>query len=125
MALNYRVTREASLSAAHLLRNYNGECGQLHGHNWTVQVTVSAQKLDDLGMVIDFKLLNKHIKAVIDSLDHKFINDLTPFDKINPTSENLAAYFYQQLGRLINDDRVKVSQVKVWETEKSFATVEE
>ena len=124
MALRYCVTREAALSAAHLLGNYNGECGQLHGHNWTVEVSVEASELDQLGMVIDFKVLNKHIKDIIDKLDHKFINDIAPFNTINPTSENLAAYFFQQLSDLINDSRVRVCRVKVWETEKSFATVE-
>jgi 6-pyruvoyltetrahydropterin/6-carboxytetrahydropterin synthase len=120
---SYFVTRETSFSAAHLLRGYNGECSHLHGHNWKVQVTVKASNLDELGMVIDFKVLDKEIKAVAEELDHHFINEVAPFDNINPTSENLAAFIFKELSARIDNERLAVFEVKVWETEKSCATV--
>ena len=121
--ISYFVTRETSFSAAHLLRNYQGECSKLHGHNWRVQVTVKACELDELGMVIDFKALDTMIKSVIEWLDHRFINEVAPFDKLNPTSENLALYIFSELSKKLNNEIRSVFEVKVWETEKSCATV--
>ncbi len=121
--LSYFASRETSISAAHLLRGYNGECSHLHGHNWRVQVTVKASALDELGMVIDFKMLDKHIKTIAEQLDHHFINEVSPFDTINPTSETLAAFIFKELAARIDNERLAVFEVKVWETEKSCATV--
>ena len=86
-------------------------------------MTVKASNLDELGMVIDFKVLDKEIKAVAEELDHHFINEVAPFDNINPTSENLAAFIFKELSARIDNERLAVFEVKVWETEKSCATV--
>ena len=118
----YEVVVYTYFSAAHNLRGYHGKCEELHGHNWKVSVQVGAEKLDQLGMVIDFKELKKELNKVIQKLDHKYLNDVPPFDSINPSSENIAYYIFQELKKAINSGRIKVIKVSVWESEDSTAT---
>ncbi len=118
----YEVVVYTYFSAAHNLRGYRGKCEELHGHNWKVSVKVGAEKLDQLGMVIDFKELKKTVNKVIQKLDHKYLNDVPPFDSINPSSENIAYYIFQELKKAINTERIKVIRVSVWESEDSTAT---
>lgn len=118
----YEITIETHFSSAHRLRQYDGECERLHGHNWNVQIFVAADKLDDLGMVMDFKDLKQKTKPLIDKFDHQYLNDIPPFDEINPTTENMARYIYDELSKVVNDSRVKVSKVTVWESDNSFAS---
>ncbi|RLA94196.1 MAG: 6-carboxytetrahydropterin synthase QueD [Deltaproteobacteria bacterium] len=118
----YEVVVYTYFSAAHNLRGYRGKCEELHGHNWKVSVKVGAEKLDQLGMVIDFKELKKTVNKVIQKLDHKYLNDVPPFDSINPSSENIAYYIFQELKKAINSGRIKVIKVSVWESEDSTAT---
>ena len=117
----YEVSKEVSFSGAHSLREYQGKCESVHGHNWKVKAFVSAQELDRLGMVVDFKDLAAHLDDILQRLDHKDLNAVPPFDTINPSSENLAKFLYDELSAKINDDRVKVSRVMVWETDPSCA----
>jgi 6-pyruvoyltetrahydropterin/6-carboxytetrahydropterin synthase len=119
MTARYTLKVVSDFAAAHSLRNYPGDCSRLHGHNWRLEVEVQASKLDELGMAIDFKTVKQLTKKVSDELDHGFLNEIPPFDTINPTAENIAAYIYRRLGEEINEPRVRVHAVTVWETERA------
>jgi 6-pyruvoyltetrahydropterin/6-carboxytetrahydropterin synthase len=112
-------------AAAHLLRDYEGVCNRLHGHNWKVEVQVTATKLDDVGMGMDFKIIKDATRELIGKLDHRNLNDIPPFDKINPTAENISAYLYQELSDVLNTDDIKVSTVTLWETDRACVTYSE
>jgi len=108
-----KVTLE--FSGAHNLRHYKGKCENLHGHNWKVELAVEAARLDKLGMVTDFKDLKRELKKVLDSLDHKYLNEVPFFKDINPTSENIAKFIHDKLG-------LKSAKITVWETPTSAAS---
>ncbi|MBM3813234.1 MAG: 6-carboxytetrahydropterin synthase QueD [Acidimicrobiia bacterium] len=116
----FEVSVTQTFAAAHQLRNYKGKCENLHGHNYKVEVTLESEELNRTGLVADFSDLKRLMKAVIDRLDHRYLNEVPPFDVWNPSAENIALHFYQEVcGGL--EDGVRVSQVKVWETETSVA----
>jgi len=119
VAASYLLRVVTDFAAAHALRDYPGACRRLHGHNWKVETEVFARTLDDSGMAIDFKTIKQAAKRVTDELDHQFLNELSPFDRINPTAENMAAYLYRRLGEELNDTRVRVHAVTLWETERA------
>jgi 6-pyruvoyltetrahydropterin/6-carboxytetrahydropterin synthase len=108
-------------SAAHNLRGYRGKCEALHGHNWKVEVALRAGRLDRIGMVTDFGVIKKHLRAVLEELDHHYLNDVGPFGKLNPTSENLARWVFGQMTRRMKTARCAVAWVKIWETASSCA----
>lgn len=120
----YEVSKETEFSGAHRLRDYGGPCEELHGHNWRVRACVRAEELDAPGMVIDFKLLKSVLNEVCGRLDHKYINDIPPFDSINPSAENLARYFFDEISKRLDDGRAKVRRVMVWESGSSCAMYE-
>jgi 6-pyruvoyltetrahydropterin/6-carboxytetrahydropterin synthase len=109
-------------AGAHHLRDYPGDCEHPHGHNWKVEVTVRAVKLDELGMGIDFKILKKEVKKVIDQLDHHDLNDLPAFCDRNPSSENIAMFIYDNLVNQLNNERYRIHSVTVLETDFSGLT---
>jgi len=117
----YELTVFSDFAAAHNLRQYEGECENLHGHNWKVEITVTTKKLNKIGLGVDFKILKKTLKNVLERLDHKYMNDIPPFDKENPSSENIARYIYKQLQKEIKDKNIKTARVKVWESENAAA----
>ena len=118
----FDVSVERTFAAGHALRNYKGSCEDVHGHNFRVRVTVAGEQLDSTGLLVDFLELKSLIDGVIAYLDHKFINDLPPFDKINPSAENLAKYFYDRVSvGMKNGVPVRISEVCVWETDTSSA----
>jgi len=119
MPARYTLKVVSDFAAAHSLRNYPGDCSRLHGHNWKVEVEVQASELDALGMAIDFKTVKQLTKRVTDELDHGYLNEIPPFDALNPTAENIAAHIYRRLGEEINEQRVQVHAVTVWETERA------
>ena len=121
----YTLTITTSFAAAHSLRNYPGECSQLHGHNWKVVVEVTATALDDIGMGMDFKVIRRATEKVCERLDHCYLNELSPFDEINPTAENIAAYIYRMLGPEVNTATARVTAVTLWETERACVRYEE
>ncbi len=125
MAARYNLKILTDFAAAHYLRNYEGVCSRLHGHNWKVEVNVTATVLDAVGMGVDFNVIKDATRELIGQLDHYNLNDLPPFDRINPTAENIAAYLYSELGKALNDDTVKVSAVTLWETDRACVTYTE
>ncbi len=118
----YHLMIKTSFAAAHNLINYQGDCENLHGHNWRVEVTVSAKDLDKAGLGIDFKILKKKTNELLDELDHKYLNDLVPFLESSPSSENISRYLYESLSQKLNNDNVTVTQVNVWESENACAS---
>ncbi len=113
---------ETQFSSAHQLRGYKGKCEAMHGHNWRVQVAISSEKLNDIGIAMDFHDLKKIASEVIGSLDHAFLNEVFPFTEINPSSENIAKWIYESVKKKINDKSINLSSVTVWENESSSAT---
>ncbi len=118
----YEVTIETHFSSAHRLRQYNGECERLHGHNWNVRVSIASAELNTLGMVIDFKDLKVKAKELMDRFDHRYLNEVPPFTELNPTTENLARYIFDELSKGIGTDSIKVSKVTVWESPTCYAS---
>ena len=112
----YEIIVETEFSSAHSIRGYEGSCEALHGHNWRVEVFVRSVELDKLGMVKDFGILKARVRAVVEKLDHRFLNEVAPFDDINATAENIARHIYEELSGALNDAQVKVSKVRVWES---------
>jgi 6-pyruvoyltetrahydropterin/6-carboxytetrahydropterin synthase len=118
----FEVSVDRTFAAGHALRNYKGACEKVHGHNYRVRVTVAGDHLNSTGLVLDFADLKSAIKAVVDRLDHQFLNDLAPFDQLNPSAENLAKYFYDEVAPQLRDYRLRVQAVTVWETDLTSAT---
>ena len=116
----FELIVKRSFSAAHQLRGYKGECENLHGHTYRVEVFVRAEKLNDIGLAVDFKELKKDIDALLDGYDHRLINEVPPFDKINPSAENMARTVYESLKDGLPDG-VALSRVLVWESDAAGA----
>lgn len=112
----YRTFIETDFSAAHQLHGYPGHCGRLHGHTWKVRVEVETDQIDDIGIGLDFKKLKSIANNVLEPLDHHHINQIPPFDKENPTAENLSRYLYREIQKRIPSG-VRMIQVLVWESE--------
>jgi len=110
------------MAAAHQLRDYEGGCEKLHGHNWKIEVVVEGRELGPNGLLIDFKRVKEATAGLLQELDHSFLNDLAPFETVNPSSENIARHIYRSLSRDLNDGNVKVSKVTAWESETACAT---
>ena len=117
----YQSAITATFSAAHYLRNYRGKCENLHGHNWKVEVVVETEVLDDAGMGLDFTVLKRRTAEVLAGLDHKTLNEVTPFSEENPSSENIARHIFNALEGMVDDGRVRLRSVKVWESDTSWA----
>jgi len=117
----YQISVEGHFDAAHYLRDYGGKCENLHGHRFKVVVTLNAAKLNKIGLAYDFTELKRHLGEVLARFDHTSLNDVPPFDKINPSSENIAVTIYDELkGRFSGG--VKLSTVEVWESPESRVT---
>lgn len=125
MAATYTLKIVTDFASAHTLRDYPGSCSRLHGHNWKVEVEVTATQLDNVGMGIDFKEIKKATRQVTDELDHYYLNEIPPFDRVNPTAENIASYIYQAVSDRLNNDRIKVKAVTLWETERACVRFEQ
>ncbi len=120
--MRFSVYKEITFAAAHFLREYHGKCENLHGHNYRVRIYVSADSLDSEGMVVDFVELKSAMKqAIHNRFDHRFINEVEPFDLLNPTAENLAMFFAEEVARQVDDERIAVSECHVWETDTNCA----
>ena len=115
----FEIEIRRTFAAAHQLKGYDGDCRNLHGHNYSVVVTVHASELNNVGIALDFKKLKKCLDEVIEAYDHHNLSELPEFADINPTSETLARSIYRQMSAKLNTDEVKVNRVKVGESENS------
>ncbi|HUO34587.1 MAG TPA: 6-carboxytetrahydropterin synthase QueD [Candidatus Acidoferrum sp.] len=120
----YEVSVDDQFAAAHQLRNYHGKCEDLHGHNYKVRVTLSGQKVDDTGLLYDFVQMKKAVQGVIRALDHKFLNELPPFETLNPSAENIARYLHDRISEQLPPaaNGAQVASVTVWESDLTAAT---
>ena len=107
-------------SSAHFLRGYRGECQNLHGHTWKVEVTILSDKLNDIGLVFDFREIRKKLREFLSKMDHLCLNDLPAFSQANPSTENLAKYIYQEFAK--ECQLFKIKQVRVWESDSASVT---
>jgi 6-pyruvoyltetrahydropterin/6-carboxytetrahydropterin synthase len=119
----FKISVTTKFAAAHQLRGYQGPCENLHGHNWVIKATVGAERLDDIGMVYDFKKLKNHLSEIIERFDHQFLNKVKPFNEINPTSENLAKYIFESLAEKLPPG-IKVVAIDVGESEQYVSSYE-
>jgi 6-pyruvoyltetrahydropterin/6-carboxytetrahydropterin synthase len=120
----YEVFVDETFAAAHNLRNYKGKCENLHGHNYKVRVALAGPELDSTGLLYDFVHLKQVIQSVIRSLDHQYLNELKPFDVLNPSAENVAKFIYDQASKQLHaaPNGAGIASITVWETETSAAT---
>ena len=112
----YEIIVESHFDSAHYLRGYKGKCENLHGHRYTIKVRLKAEKLNDIGLAYDFTEVKNRLNEIMEKYDHFSLNDIPPFDKINPSAENVAATIYQDLKASLTGEPVKVSAVEAWET---------
>ncbi|MEM1582974.1 MAG: 6-carboxytetrahydropterin synthase QueD [Candidatus Bathyarchaeia archaeon] len=108
----YRLRVESQFNAAHKLIGYRGKCSRIHGHTWKVEVFVVGEKLDEIGILVDFNILKERLEEIVEKLDHSFLNDFKEIG--NPTSENISKYIFKNLGDL--PEGVKLEKVRVWES---------
>ena len=118
----YEVAIRKTFSAAHRISEIGGKCEELHGHNFRVEISVAAESLNDDGLLIDFRILKRWTAEVLDQLDHKYLNDLDYFKKLNPSSEQIARYLYDRIAERAPQGKMHLSRVTVWESEDSCAT---
>jgi 6-pyruvoyltetrahydropterin/6-carboxytetrahydropterin synthase len=120
----YEISVEKHFDAAHYLRDYKGKCENLHGHRYTIVAKLSVDKLNDIGLAYDFTDLKRHLNDILERFDHTCLNDVKPFDKINPSAENIAATIYKELKKKLKADptypeprrRVTLTAVSAFET---------
>jgi 6-pyruvoyltetrahydropterin/6-carboxytetrahydropterin synthase len=118
----FEITIEETFSAGHALRNYHGKCENVHGHNYRCQVSVQGDKLDEIGLLVDFVELKRIVHGVLDRMDHQWLNEFPPFDVLNPSAENMARYIYEEITAGIQTrDGVKLASVRLWETDTASA----
>ena len=122
----FEVTVEDTFAAGHALRGYRGKCENLHGHNYRVRLALRGPQLDSIGLLFDFKDMKRILSEIAERLDHHHLNDLAPFDRLNPSAENIAKYFYDEMARRLAElppgHSVRVASVTIWETDTTTAT---
>jgi len=120
----FEITVEETFAAGHALRGYKGKCENTHGHNYKVVVVLRGPDLDQVGLLYDFVVLKKRMAEVIKSLDHVYLNEIPPFTEINPSAENIAKYFYEELSKLLPTapNGSELSKITIYETDTTTAT---
>jgi 6-pyruvoyltetrahydropterin/6-carboxytetrahydropterin synthase len=122
----FEISVEETFAAGHALRGYRGKCENVHGHNYRIRVTIEGRGLDSIGLLVDFAEIKRLMRALIERWDHRFLNDVPPFDRDNPSAENMARYFCEEMARgmesLRSEVPVRIAEVKVWETDSATAT---
>jgi 6-pyruvoyltetrahydropterin/6-carboxytetrahydropterin synthase len=119
----FEVTIEESFSSGHALRNYRGKCENVHGHNYRCQVSIQGEKLDEIGLLVDFVELKRVVHSVLDRMDHQWLNDFPPFDVLNPSAENMAKFIYDEISSgLQGKNGIRVAAIRLWETDTASAT---
>lgn len=120
-----RLTVRGEFSAAHRLRDYGGKCENLHGHNWKVEVEVEGESVGPDGMLLDFGVMRRELARVLETLDHRFLNeDVEVFRRENPTAENIARYIFEALKGVLSSERCRLAAVTVAETDRSVCRYE-
>ncbi|MCK4766821.1 MAG: 6-carboxytetrahydropterin synthase QueD [Desulfobacula sp.] len=112
----YEIYVKDHFAAAHALKGYDGDCSNMHGHNWIIEAYIQCTKLNKLGIGIDFRDVKAIVKDVLSKLDHTFLNEVEVFSNMNPTSENLSKFLFAELSRRLNTDHINVSKVMVFES---------
>ncbi len=118
----FEVKVLGGFASAHYLREYKGKCENMHGHNYKIEAVVSAVKLNNIGLAVDFGDVKAALHEITETLDHKVLDELAPFKKANPSAENISKHIYAELKKKVKLKGVKVARVSVWETERSCAT---
>jgi len=118
----YELKIITQFAAAHRLENFYGKCEGLHGHNWKVEVFLAGEQLDEAGLLMDFGVIKARTNALLEEVDHKYLNELEAFREQNPSSENLARFLFERLSGDLNRDGVRVCRVNVWESDTSCAS---
>ena len=118
----YQVSVEQHFDAAHYLRDYHGKCENLHGHRFKVVASVKTTELNEIGLSYDFVELKRHLGGILAQFDHTCLNDVPPFDKINPSSENIATTIYNELKPKLAGTPVSISSIEVWESPQTWVT---
>ena len=121
----YELKIVSHFAAAHRLREYEGGCENLHGHNWKVEVHVAGEDVQENGLLIDFRLVKDATRRALDELDHTYLNELEAFKVVNPSSENIARYLFRVLSRELNTATVRVARVTAWESDTACASYTE
>jgi 6-pyruvoyltetrahydropterin/6-carboxytetrahydropterin synthase len=122
----FEVSVFHTFCAGHALRNYTGKCANVHGHNYRVQLIVQGTRLNEAGLLIDFADLKRAVREVSERIDHRFVNEIPPFDVINPSTENMAQWFYQEVGRLVPmPEGSRITEVRLWESDIQYASYRE
>lgn len=119
MAATYTLRVLTDFASAHTLRGYPGQCANLHGHNWKVEAEIEAAQLDELGMAVDFKVVKNVAREIAGRLDHQYLNDVEPFDRLNPTAENIAQWFFREMALQLDRPGLRMSALTLWETERA------
>ena len=119
----FELKVKSAFEAAHHIKNYPGKCARLHGHNWIVEAIVQGENLNELGILVDFKILKDELKKVLDEFDHQYLNELELFANQNPTAENIAKEIFDKLATAeIFNGAAKLKSVTVYESPKSSVT---
>ena len=118
----YEISAERHFDAAHALRGYRGKCETTHGHRFKVVARLAAENLDDIGIAFDFTELKKHLDGILAGLDHTNLSEVPPFDQINPSSENLAAFIYGELIKRLPAGMVTLRTIEVWESPEQWVS---
>ena len=118
----YTLKVKSGFSAAHFLKDYKGKCENIHGHNWDVQIEIRGEKLDNYGLLIDFRDLKNELKGILETFDHKLINDIDYFKDKNPSCENISRSIFEALEDKFKKFNIELSEVTVWETPDSSAS---
>ena len=124
----YEITKTADFCAAHLLRGHPGLCGRLHGHNYRLEVVIRGRELDRLDMLVDFYALDEALRPILARVDHRNLNEIPPFDTVNPTAEAIAAWFHRKLRPVVSEisgGRASLAAVRLWETPDACVTYTE
>lgn len=120
----YRIAVKAHFDSAHLIRNHKGKCRNLHGHRWDIEVVFSGIELDEMGMVMDFGEIKNMLREITDEYDHHNLNEIPPFDAINPTAENLSRAIFQDIKKR-TPATITLEEVKVWESPDAWVSFSE
>lgn len=121
----YELKIISQFAAAHRLRDFKGGCERLHGHNWKVEIYVTGDRLEDNGLLIDFRDIKEATNKVLDKLDHRFLNEIESFKTINPSSENIACHIFNSLSHEFSNKEARIAKVTVWESDSACASYHE